>query len=54
MKSREDEIVDAIFRARMLQEHNVDPGTNWREPGVIFYAFYVVLGLFALKAFFAS
>lgn len=54
MKDRQDEIVDAIFRAKMLEKYNSDPGPNWSRSDFTFYIFYVVLGLFAFKAFLSS
>jgi len=54
MRSSEQEKVDALFRASMLSKYNSDPGPNWRDPDGWYYGFYILFGLFAIRAFLSS
>jgi hypothetical protein len=51
MNDSENSIVDSIFRAKMIEEYNNDPGPNAsKDPGMFGYAVIAAVIIFYLMS----
>jgi len=54
MKTSEDKMVNALFRADMISRNNSDPGSNWEGSSLFKDIIFFLIGLCLLRAFLFS
>jgi hypothetical protein len=54
MKSNEDKMVNALFRADMIKDYNYDPGKNWNGDSWFGTIVFVIFGLLLFKSLLSS
>jgi|TARA_S200002703_G_scaffold141684_2_gene133693 hypothetical protein len=54
MKSNEDKMVNAFFRADMIKRNNSDPGSDWNGDSWFGTIVFVIFGFLLFKSLLSS